>query len=153
MQPAIKEYMMKKVIKTTISILAVSSLLAAGSAFAQNPKGDRDGRRGPPSVEQQLARISRALELTDEQSTQMLVILQDAEKSRKALHEQSMAVVGDEVCAQKAATEEAILSILDVEQAESFIVMKAEREERKQGRSGSGKGRGGPDCSDYAETG
>ena len=148
-----KEYMMKTKTNIAISILAISSLLAAGNVFAKHPKSDRNGHQGPPGVEEQLARISRSLELSDAQSVEMLVILQQADMNRTALHEQSMEIMGAEICAQKAQTEEEILSILDAEQAESFMQLKAEREERAQGRSHSRKGRGGPDCSQYTDAG
>jgi len=142
---------MKTTTRLTISILAVTSLLAAGNVLAKHPKGDRDGHKGPPSVEEQLARISDSLELSDEQSAEMLVILQEADKNRAALHEQTMEIMGAAICAQKAQTEEAILSVLDDGQAESFLEMKAEREARAQDRSHSRKGRGGPDCDEYAD--
>lgn len=144
---------MKTFARISISIIAISSLLAAGSALAKHPKGDRDGHKGPPTAEEQLARISGRLELSDEQSAEMLVILQQAETTRRSLHEQSMEIMGAEICAQKAQTEEAILSVLDAEQTESFVQMKADREERRHSKNHSRKGRGGPDCAEIAETG
>ena len=100
----------------TASILAVVSLLAAGSAFAEKQHGGRDWQKGPPSVEERLARISAALDLNDEQSLEMLAILQEQEENKAALHEQMMELMGPEICAQRAQTEEAILGILTAEQ-------------------------------------
>lgn len=144
---------MNNTAKLTLSVLAIAGFLTASNAIAGRYQEDRSWHKGPPSVEKQLAHISSALELNDEQSAEMLAILQDAEKSREALHEETMAIMGKEICAQKAQTDDAILSVLDAEQAEAFLQMKAERAERAKGRrSGTRHGWGGPDCSDFTES-
>jgi hypothetical protein len=79
----------------------------------------------------------------------MLVILQQQEKDRKALHEQTMAIMGAEICAQKAEAEEAIISILDPEQTELFLQMKEQRQARADERNHHWKGKDLPDCSEY----
>ena len=138
---------MKTFLKPIVSILAVASLIAAGSTFAQQQhKGDRDWHKGPPSVEEKLARISDALDLTDQQSTEMLAVLQEQESNREALHQRTMEIMGAEICAQKAQAEEAILAILDAEQAELFLQMKEDRQVRANGPTRSRKGHDGPDC-------
>ncbi len=60
-----------------------------------------------------------------------------------------MALMGPEICAQKAETEEAMLGILDADQAQQFLELQAQREERAQDRFGKRKGPMGPDCSEY----
>lgn len=137
---------MKTLIKTTVSALAVAGLLTASSAFAGPQMGDRDWQKGPPRVEERLARISWALGLSDEQSAEMLLILQDQERSRSALHEQTMAIMGAEICAQRLQTEEAMLSILDGEQKELFLQMKEERLAQRENRKHTRPGRDAPDC-------
>lgn len=130
----------------TASILAVVSLLAAGSAFAEKQHGGREWQKGPPSVEERLARISAALDLSYDQSQDMLAILQEQEENKAALHEQIMEMMGPEICAQKAQTEEAILGILTAEQTELYLQIREERQGKPQR-----KGRGGNaelDCSD-----
>ena len=130
----------------TASILAVVSLLAAGSAFAEKQHGGRDWQKGPPSVEERLARISAALDLSYEQSQDMLAILQEQEENRAALHEQMMELMGPEICAQKAQTEEDILGILTAEQTELYLQIREDRQgqSRKKGRGGNAE----LDCSD-----
>ena len=138
-------------ISKTAAFVATLCLLSAGTAFAQNQKGgpkhDRDWQKGPPSVEEKLARISTALELSDEQSVQMLELLQAQEQQRAAMHEQTMALMGEEICAQRAAHEQAVLDILTAEQTEQFLEIKAARDERRQGRENR-RGGGGLDCSE-----
>ena len=132
----------------TITILAIVSLLSAGSAFAQKQNnGDRDWQKGPPTVEEKLARISAALGLDDAQSVAMLVVLQEQEQTRIRLHEETMALMGPEICADRAATESAILEILTAEQAELFLQMKEERKGKANDRRSGNRG-GGLDCSD-----
>jgi len=144
---------MKNTTRLMLSVMTVAGLLVAGNALAGHPKEDRGWHKGPPSPEKQLAQINEALDLSDEQSAEMLAILQDAEKSREILHEQTMAIMGKEICAQKAQTEESILSVLDAEQAETFLQMKDQRAERAKGRrSGNRHGWGSPDCSDYMDS-
>jgi hypothetical protein len=142
---------MKTFLKPIVSILAVASLLAAGGAFAQQQqKGGKDWQKGPPSVEEKLARISNALDLSDQQSAEMLAVLQEQESYRQALNERTMEIMGAEICAQKAQAEEAILAILDTDQAELFLQIQEERQIRANRRSRSGKGHDAPDCSGYA---
>jgi len=121
-----------------ISILAIVSLLSAGSILAQSRNSDNDWQKGPPSVEERLARISAALNLDSQQSLEMHTILQEQAENRAALHEQAMAMLGPEICAQRAEQEEAILTILDPEQTELFMQIKQERQ-----ANANRKGRGG----------
>jgi len=143
---------MKKFLKPIVSILAVASLFVAGSAFAQQQHqqpGGRDWQKGPPSVEEKLARISDALDLSAEQSAEMLAVLQEQESNRQALHERTMEIMGAEICAQKAQAEQAILAILDADQAELFLQMQEDRQIRANSRTRSGKRHDGLDCSGY----
>jgi len=132
----------------TVTILAIISLLTAGSALAQRQSGERDAQNGPPSVEERLARISAEFGLSDQQSVDMLLVLQAQEENRAALHEQTMALLGPEICAQRAEAEAAILAILDQEQTELFLQKKAERQENAERKGRRGNRRGHLDCSD-----
>lgn len=142
---------MKTFLKTTASVMVLASFLAVGNANAQPPKADRDWHKGPPSVEEKLARISNALDLSDEQSAEMLAILQGQEGDRKALHEHTMAIMGAEICAQRAQAEEEILSILDADQAELFRQMKADRKVRGGDRNRSRRSGGDLDCAEFED--
>ena len=137
---------MKTRLAKTVSILAVVSLLAAGSAFAEKQYGGRDWQKGPPSVEERLARISAALDLRDEQSLEMLAILQEQEEKKAALHEQTMELMGPEICAQQAETEAAILDILNAEQTELWLQHREVRQNKSRRKNRGGHA--GLDCSD-----
>jgi hypothetical protein len=111
-----------------VAILAVVSLLSAGSSLAQNQRGAwEDWQKGPPTAEEKLARISAALNLSGDQSQEMLRLLQEQGEKGAALHEQTMLLMGPEICVQRAENEEAILAILDPDQTELFLQMKEQR--------------------------
>ena len=110
-----------------VSILAIASLLTAGSVLAQNRQSDNDWQKGPPTAEEKLARISAALNLSGDQSQEMLRVLQEQGEKGAALYEQTMMLMGPEICAQRAENEEAILAILDADQTELFLQMKEQR--------------------------
>jgi hypothetical protein len=142
-----QEKTMRIRLSKTISIIAIVSLMAAGTALAQNQQGVRDWQKGPPSVEEKLAHISTALDLSDEQSLEMLVILQQQEEARAAFHEQTMALIGPEICAHRLETEEAILAILTAEQAETFLQFREERQLKDEKHDRGRRSRGGElDC-------
>jgi len=119
--------MMNTRLSKMVSILAIASLLTAGSVFAQNRQSDNDWQKGPPTAEEKLARISAALNLSGDQSQEMLRVLQEQGEKGVALHEQTMMLMGPEICAQRAENEEAILAILDADQTELFLQMKEQR--------------------------
>ena len=130
-----------------ITILAIISFLAAGSVLAQNKQGGhRDWQKGPPSVEEKLARISAALDLDEQQSREMLVVLQDQEADKATLHEQTMEIMGHEICAQKLAHEQAVLDILTPEQTELFLEMNEQRRTKAERKRGGDNGRQKLDC-------
>ncbi len=139
---------MKTCLKKFAIGLAVLGFMTAGTAVAQNSDNGRDWRQGPPSVEDMLARMSDALNLSDQQSVDLLVVLQQHAAERVRLHEETMALMGPEICEQRASAEEDILAILTPDQAEQFMAMKRERKanatERNRGRTPRG-----PDCPDY----
>ena len=132
-----------------ISILAIISLLSAGSAFAQNQKGDRDDwQKGPPSVEERLARISAALNLDSQQSLEMHALMQEQAENQAAIHEQAMAMLGPEICAQRAEHEAAMLTILDPDQTELFMQIKQERQAKANRKGRGGNRMGELNCDD-----
>ena len=131
-----------------ISILAIVSLLSAGSALAQSRKNDNDWQKGPPSVEERLARISAALNLDSQQSMEMHALMQEQAENRAAIHEQAMAMLGPEICAQRAEHEAAILTILDPDQTELFMQIKQERQAKARQKGRGGKRMGELNCDD-----
>ena len=132
-----------------ISILAIVSLLSAGSVLAQNQKGGmEDWQKGPTSVEERLARISAALNLDSQQSLEMHVLMQEQVENRATIHEQAMAMLGPEICAQRAEHEAAMLDILDSDQTELFMQIKQERQANANRKGRGGKRMGELNCED-----
>jgi Spy/CpxP family protein refolding chaperone len=118
------------------TIVALTTLMFAASAMAEPPRGKGQGgewHHGPPGAEQQLARLDQALELSDEQSAELLAVLQAADAEREALHERVMAQFRPEICALMLETDADVIAVLTPEQAEAFQQMKEERRQRKDG--------------------
>ena len=78
----------------------------------------------------------------------MLVVLQQQTENRAALHEQKMALLGPEICAQRAEMEDAILTILTAEQTELFLQIKEDRQSNPDRKGHAGKRPGKLDCPD-----
>lgn len=116
----------------------LAGLLLSTAAIAGNPGHERGKMHGKFGAEHQLARMRRALDLSDEQSQELLVILQAAEEERRATFERVMEEAKPEICAQRDATHSAILDVLTVDQAEEFEEVLAERRDRfhQDGRRG-----------------
>jgi len=131
--------------------LITCSLLLASGAYAWNPdrRGEAPERHGPPTAEAQLARLADQLRLNDEQSAQMLQVLQDAQADRQQIHDRMMEQMGPELCAAQQNTEKNILAILTPEQAELFAQLQEERQTRLQNRRGGGPTP--PDCTSYGD--
>lgn len=140
-----KEIQMRPQYARTLATITIAFLVSASSAVAQYQGGSHDWQRDRPSVEDKLARISETLDLNDEQSVEMLRILQEHEQQRAALHEQAMAFIGPEVCALKATHEADILAILNEDQAELFLQVKEQRKEKAAHKS-KRRGAGGFEC-------
>ena len=133
--------------KTPI-LLTLLVVLGAGAfdLAAQDRRGDDFWRHGPPGATEQLARLERALDLSDEQALELLDVLQQAEAERADLHARAMEQLRPEICAQQSETEARILAVLNDEQAETFRALKEQREQRLADRQGRGRGPQPPDC-------
>ena len=137
---------------STRAVLAIATafLLVAGSAMARQEGGRHgypDGHRGPPDAETRVARMTQALDLTDEQSARLLVVMQDLDSERRVLHDQVMEQMKPELCDLQSRTEIEIADILTPEQQVLAEELKAERPGK-----GSRRGRRGPeglDCSEF----
>jgi Spy/CpxP family protein refolding chaperone len=123
---------MKRKNSILFTALFLTGLLSAGAALAERPAGD--WHHGPPDAVGQLARLDRALDLSDEQSTQLLEVLLASQAEREALHAQIMESLGPEICALRESTEAEILAILTPEQAAAFQQMTQERAGRRHAR-------------------
>jgi Spy/CpxP family protein refolding chaperone len=121
--------MKHKILKSTLA-LTVATLLIAGSAIAQQERNGRDGHgkhQGRHDAETRVAHMTRELDLTDEQSAQLLLVMQAADVEREALHQKIMEQMAPELCDLQLSTEADIASILTPDQL-------ADLEARKEGR-------------------
>lgn len=144
---------MKNHLFTSPAILSLGALMFAASAMAEPPRGNGPGgewHHGPPGAEQQLSRLDQALDLSDEQSAELLAVLQAAEAGRQALHERVMAELRPEICTLMQDTDADILAVLTPEQAATWQQMKEERRQRQNGGQDGGRGHrfGDLDCAD-----
>lgn len=118
---------MKLDIRNTVIGAGLAGLLICSAAIAGAPGHDRGKHHGKFGAEQQLSRMQRALDLSDDQTVELLVILQAAEEERRATFERVMEEVKPEICAQRDMTHSEILEVLTAEQAAEFESHLAER--------------------------
>jgi len=133
------------------TLLTLAALLMTASAFARPPGDEGHWRMGPPGAEQRLARLSQELQLTPDQSLQMLEILQASEDEQDAIRERVMNRIGPEICASMDQTREQIRAILTSEQVAEFDQLTAERRTRQLQRQNRYGRRPAPDCEGYGE--
>jgi Spy/CpxP family protein refolding chaperone len=141
---------MKTVSNRSRIAFAAALLLVAASAVARQdggPHGDRSGHRGPPDAEMRVAKMTQMLELTDEQSAQLLVVMQDLDVEREALHDRMLEQMKPELCDLQLRTESEINGILTPEQRVLLEEQKESRPLRNRDRSRGGMGR--LDCSEF----
>lgn len=102
--------------KTLIKTVALATLLACQTAFAQPDDGER------------LEHLKQKLQLTAEQTEQVKKILADTEPQRKALREQMKAL--------RQQVRERVKAVLNKEQQEKLAKMEEERKARHSRRRG-----------------
>lgn len=141
---------MKTVSNRSRIAFAAALLLVAASAVARQdggPHGDRNGHRGPPDAEMRVAKMTQMLDLTDEQSARLLVVMQDLDLERDALHDRMMEQMKPELCDLQLRTESEINGILTPEQLVLLEEQKESRPLRNRDRARGGMGR--LDCTEY----
>lgn len=148
----------------SILVLAIVSLLAAGSVYSGNGNSDGNGKGGQKGGQNtewnggpanKMARMSEMLDLSEAQEDQVLEFFRMQEENRDLMRARIKEAFGDEICAQRAANEgsfeELLVGILDEEQLAIHEEMKARRENRQANNRKGGRGNGGFECTD--ETG
>jgi Spy/CpxP family protein refolding chaperone len=139
----------------TLFIITAATLMFAASAAAQNGQGnggnqarghDRGAHHGPADAETRVAHMTRMLDLSDEQSAELLEVMQAVDRERMALHEQAYQDMEPEICALQLNVAAEIRTILSEDQ---MAILEARRNEREKDRLGK-SWRGMPlDCSAY----
>ena len=125
---------MKNALMKSIATVAIAAVLFSTALQAQQAdRPDRERRSGPPSAEQQLARLSEFLDLRDDQAMRLLLVLQNAHDDHEALHKRMMQDYGADICAQRERVQEQILAVLDAEQAALFERHRGGLQERASG--------------------
>lgn len=127
------------------AIVATAALLATGAVMAdpygQNENGPGGFRHGgPPSAERQLAWLHEQLDLTEDQSVELLPLLQSRQAAQEELRARVLEEMRPEMCAQKQATDADILEVLTPEQAERYLQLQEQRRSTTGDRRGRGPG-------------
>ena len=130
----------------TLFIITAATLLFASAAAAQNSQGDRRAHHGAADAEARVAHMTQLLDLSDDQSAELLEILQAVDQERMALHEQAFQAVEPEICALQLHVAEEIRTILTEDQLAVIEARKSERENDRFGKSWRGMHL---DCSAY----
>jgi hypothetical protein len=112
--------------------LLSSPVLLAGKYLGGPGWGNDDWDRGPPTAEEKVARMDRALDLDDDQADALLEVLRAADAERDALHGQIMSDYQPELCNLRDSVDADIAAILRPDQAEQWDLL------RQQRRDGSG---------------
>ena len=119
---------MKHPITPLLTTILAVTVFAAGQLQARPDMARHHGR---PDAEMRVAHMSSALELSDQQSTQLLELFQDVDEERRAMHEQTMELMKPQICELQLSTWTAVNEILDDDQQVQLEELKASRESDK----------------------
>jgi hypothetical protein len=134
---------MKQPINTFLAFALAVALLPVSQLQAQP---DERRHRGQPGAEMRVAHLTRALNLSDQQSADLLEVFQAVDEERKALRQQAAQQIKPQICELQQATKDEISRILDEEQLAKLEEIKSGREQKREGRGG--RGMRDVDCSD-----
>jgi len=128
---------MKKSLLVTLTAAAISFGTLSGAAFAHE-----DGKKGPKSSEDRVAKMTEKLDLSAEQKQQLMEIFAKREADRKHMMENTTEEQRENIRktareGMKAKMQEEVKSILTDEQKAKYNQM----HEKKKGKKGKGKGR------------
>jgi Spy/CpxP family protein refolding chaperone len=145
--------------RTTLQAFALGTVLSLGlstaAVFAQAPDaatappdasaGQGMHHHGPPTTEEQLEHMSKALKLTTDQQSQIKPLLDARRQQMMQMHEDKSLSREDRMTKFKALDDDThvkIEAVLDQKQKEKFEKMQERREERMEQHQGDGM-RGG----------
>ena len=109
-------------------------LIALLPASVLQAQSNQAWHHGPPNAETRVARLTTALDLSDEQSAELLAFFQNMDQERLALREQMIQEMAPQICAHRADTETELARILTQEQLALMEELKANRQQRGQGK-------------------
>jgi len=113
--------------------LVLALLIALLPASLLQAQSSQNWHHGPPDAETRVARLTTALDLSDEQSAELLAFFQTMDQERLALREQMIQEMVPQICAHRADTEAELARILSQEQLALMEELKANRPQRGQG--------------------
>jgi protein CpxP len=133
--------MYRNVCKIAAAMALAFGLAICGTqlkAQAGAPENSHRGRREQMSPDQQLDRLSKALNLTDDQKQQIRPILQDRQEKMQAIRSDTSLSREDKMSKMRSTFEETntkIRAALNDEQKQKFDEIQQRRRERMQNRS------------------
>jgi Spy/CpxP family protein refolding chaperone len=139
----------------TLFIVTAATLFFAASAAAQKGQGNgadhangfnRNAHHGPADAETRIAHMTQMLNLSDDQSAELLEIMQAVDQERMALHEQAYKDLEPEICALQLNVAAEVRTILNEDQ---LAILEAKRSEREKDRFGKSWRGMQLDCSAY----
>ena len=131
----------------TLLIISAISLLLTGATAAQHDGGSRGKHHGPRDAETRVAHMTRALELSDEQSAELLEVLQAVDEEREALHQKALQQMEPEICALQLGVQAELERILNDDQLAALETRKSQHEQA--GDEKGWRGMHNRDCSAY----
>lgn len=129
-------------LRKLLFVFPAITLLAASHLQAQP---DQAFHHGPPDAEMRVAHLTRALDLSNEQSVELLEVFQAVDEERQALRRQVLLQIKPQLCELQLATEAEISRILDEDQLAELEDIKARHENTRGGRRRTHD----LDCSDF----
>ncbi len=114
--------------------LVLTLMIALLPASALQAQSNQSLHHGPPDAETRVAHLTSALDLSDEQSAELLAFFQTMDQERLALREQMIQEMAPQICALRADTEAELARILSQEQLALMEELKANRQQRGQGK-------------------
>jgi Spy/CpxP family protein refolding chaperone len=126
-----KEDVMKHLNSKRLVLVLLIALFPASVLQAQH---NQSWQHGPPDAETRVAHLTSALDLSDEQSADLLAFFQTTDQERLALREQMIQEMAPQICALRADTEAELARILSPEQLALMEELKADRQQRGQGK-------------------
>jgi len=137
----------------TAGLVAALLTFSTTAVWAQPDDDHRHGdrQRDRPSLEQRIEKLSERLDLTQEQSAQMLEIMQSAETERKALRDLHEEAARQDFCLLRNNLLSEAGEVLTADQSAEFAEILDRLARHRSDRRGHGR-RGGPelDCGDEA---
>lgn len=116
----------------------------------ERPRGERMGRGGPMSPDQELQRLTQALSLTEDQQKQIRTILEDRQHEMQSLFSDSSTSREDKMSKARSIREDSnkkIREALNDDQKPKFEELQKQMRERME-KHRSGTGNKGPDKTD-----